>query len=65
MVYRGRQHQAPRPLNVIHHLLSKIPYEDLTPEPIELPPRQKRGNYQVPDLRGFNFVPSVYPQQTT
>ena len=26
-------------LNVIHHLLSLIPYEDLTPEPIVLPPR--------------------------
>jgi len=27
-------------LNCIHHLLSMIPYEDLTPEPIELPPSQ-------------------------
>ena len=49
-------------LNVISHLLSKIPYEDLTPEPIELPPRQKAGSYRIPDFRGFNFVPSVYPQ---
>jgi len=47
-------------LNVIAHLLSKIPYEDLTPEPIELPPRQEAGGYQIPDYRGFNFVPSVY-----
>ena len=29
-------------LNCIHHLLSMIPYEDLTPEPIELPPRPKQ-----------------------
>ena len=27
-------------LNCISHLLSLIPYEDLTPEPIKLPPRQ-------------------------
>jgi polyphosphate kinase len=26
-------------LNCIHHLLSMIPYEDLTPEPVVLPPR--------------------------
>ena len=48
-------------LNVIAHLLSKIPYEDMTPETIELPPRQKKGKYKIPDYRGFNFVPSVYP----
>ena len=48
-------------LNIITHLLSKIPYEDLTPDPIELPPRQKAGSYRIPDFRGFNFVPSVYP----
>src|SRR5210317_1176098 len=27
-------------LNCIRHLLGMIPYEDLTPEPVELPPRQ-------------------------
>ena len=48
-------------LNVISHLLSKIPYEDLTPEPIGLPPRQKAGDYKPPDFSNLNFVPSVYP----
>jgi polyphosphate kinase 2 (PPK2 family) len=48
-------------LNVISHLLSKIPYDDLTPEPLELPPRQKAGNYRRPDFSGYNFVPAVYP----
>ena len=48
-------------LNVIAHLLSLIPYEDLTPEPIELPPRQDAGDYQHPDLSQYNFVPKVYP----
>jgi len=28
-------------LNVIHHLLSLIPYEDLTPKPMKLPPLEK------------------------
>jgi len=48
-------------LNVISHLLSKIPYEDLTPEPLELPPRQDAGDYRPPDFSNYNFVPSVYP----
>jgi len=48
-------------LNVIHHLLSKIPYEDLTPPPIKLPPREPAGDYKHPDLSDFNFVPEVYP----
>jgi polyphosphate kinase 2 len=48
-------------LNVISHLLSKIPYKDLTPEPVKLPPRQKAGDYRLPDFSNFNFVPSVYP----
>jgi polyphosphate kinase 2 len=48
-------------LNTISHLLSMIPYEDLTPSPIELPPRQEAGDYEPPDLTGWHFVPSVYP----
>lgn len=48
-------------LNIISHLLSLIPYEDLTPEPLELPPRQEAGDYQHPDISQFNIVPAVYP----
>jgi polyphosphate kinase 2 len=48
-------------LNVIAHLLSLIPYEDLTPEPLELPPRQEAGDYQHPDISKFNIVPARYP----
>ncbi len=48
-------------LNIISHLLSLIPYEDLTPEPLELPPRQPAGDYQHPDLSQFNLVPAVFP----
>ena len=48
-------------LNIISHLLSNVPYKDLTPEPLALPPRQKAGGYQPPDFSGYHFVPSVYP----
>ena len=47
-------------LNVISHLLNQIPYEDLTPETLELPPRQEAGDYVHPDLSEFNFVPKVF-----
>lgn len=48
-------------LNIISHLLSLIPYEDLTPEPLKLPPRQDAGDYRHPDFSELNFVPLVYP----
>jgi polyphosphate kinase 2 len=47
-------------LNCIHHLLSMIPYEDLTPEPMTLPPRQKEKGYIRPPLTDQTFVPDVY-----
>ncbi len=47
-------------LNVIRHLLSMIPYEDLTPEPISLPPRQPDGGYVRPPITDQTFVPDVY-----
>jgi polyphosphate kinase 2 len=47
-------------LNCIHHLLSVIPYEDLTPEPIVLPPRQDKAGYVRPPFSDQTFVPEVY-----
>ncbi len=47
-------------LNVIKHLLSKIPYQDLTPESIKLPPRQDDKGYVRPPLSDQTFVPEVY-----
>jgi len=47
-------------LNCIHHLLSLIPYRDLTPEPIELPPRQENKGYERPPITDQTFVPEVY-----
>ncbi|MCW8810222.1 MAG: polyphosphate kinase 2 [Ignavibacteriaceae bacterium] len=47
-------------LNCINHLLSLIPYEDIPPEPIELPPRQKEVGYVRPPIEDQNFVPDVF-----
>ena len=46
-------------LNVIHHLLGQIPYEDLTPPPLQLPDRQPPGDYVAPDWSHLE-VPKVY-----
>jgi polyphosphate kinase len=51
-------------LNCIRHLLSHIPYEDLTPEPIALPPRQSEGGYVRPPITDQTFVPQVYVLET-
>ncbi len=48
-------------LNCIRHLLSKVPYEDMTPEPIELPPRKSSGDYCRPPRNEQFFVPNAYP----
>jgi polyphosphate kinase 2 len=47
-------------LNCIKHLLSMIPYEDLTPEPIVLPPRQDAQGYMRPPMTDQTFVPEEY-----
>ncbi|HLK50869.1 MAG TPA: polyphosphate kinase 2 [Bryobacteraceae bacterium] len=46
-------------LNVIRHLLSMIPYQDLTPKPIPLP-RLDRTKYVRPPITDQTFVPQVY-----
>lgn len=48
-------------LNCIHHLLTQIPYEDVLPEPFELPPRKKSsGGYVRPPIDSQTYVPEVY-----
>ena len=49
-------------LNCIHHLLHQIPYQDLTPEPINLPPRQTEIGYVRTPMDYQTFVPQVYPR---
>ncbi|MCG8419205.1 MAG: polyphosphate kinase 2 [Proteobacteria bacterium] len=47
-------------LNCIRHLLSMIPYQDLTPEELSLPPRQTDIGYVRPPITDQTFVPQVY-----
>ncbi|NET36650.1 MAG: polyphosphate kinase 2 [Cyanothece sp. SIO1E1] len=48
-------------LNCISHLLSKIPYVDMTPEPLELSPRKDPPHdYMRPPLNEQFFVPQIY-----
>jgi polyphosphate kinase 2 len=48
-------------LNCIHHLLSKVPYQDMTPAAIKLPPRPKAKKVDRPPLGEQFFVPNQYP----
>ncbi len=47
-------------LNTISHLLGSILYENIKPEPINLPPRQKKVGYIRPPIEDQNFVPEKY-----
>ncbi|MEL7083095.1 MAG: polyphosphate kinase 2 [Cyanobacteria bacterium P01_A01_bin.3] len=47
-------------LNCIAHMLSMIPYRDLVPEPLTLPPRQPEGDYLRPPTSLQTFVPEIY-----
>jgi polyphosphate kinase 2 len=46
-------------LNVIHHLLSLIPYRDMTPERLKLPPLDKT-KYVRPPIQEQTFVAEKY-----
>jgi len=48
-------------LNCIHHLLSMVPYQDLTPGPIELTPLPDASGYIRPPITDQTFVPEIYP----
>jgi polyphosphate kinase 2 len=47
-------------LNCIRHILSKVPYEDMTPKALKLPPRRTQGDYQRPPRNEQFFVPNHY-----
>lgn len=48
-------------LNTISHLLSKVPYEDVVPPAIKLPPRKAAEAIRRPPLGEQFFVPNRYP----
>src|SRR5580704_13227798 len=47
-------------LNCIRHLLDQVPYRDMTPVEIEVPPRQSDTDYKRPKMSSQRFVPEVY-----
>jgi polyphosphate kinase 2 len=46
-------------LNCIRHLLSQFPYEDVAPEPVELPP-MREVPYVRPPMHEQTFVPQLF-----
>ena len=46
-------------LNIISHLISKIPYEEVPREKVKLPKRQKAGDYRDPGYP-CKFIPEVH-----
>lgn len=47
-------------LNCIKHILNQVPYEDVTPKEIVLPPRKIAGSYVRLPTEDINYVPEVY-----
>ena len=47
-------------LNCISHLLNLIPYEDISPPPVEFPKRKKGGFYDRPPITDQKFIPEKY-----
>jgi hypothetical protein len=46
-------------LNIIKHLLSKVPYKEIPREKVKLPKRQIGKKYKAVDYP-FKFIPEVY-----
>jgi polyphosphate kinase len=47
-------------LNCMKHLLSMIPYQDVTPDPVKLPDRKTTEGYIRPPMSHQTFVPDYY-----
>jgi len=47
-------------LNCIHHLLSLIPYEDVTPKPMDIKDREISGTYVRPPQGELTYIPEIY-----
>jgi len=47
-------------LMTIRHILETIPYKDLAPEPMDLPPRKKQKGYVRPPMQEQTFVENYY-----
>jgi polyphosphate kinase 2 len=47
-------------LNCIAHLLDQIPYKDLSPVELDLPPRQPDTGYKRPKKSSQRWIPQIY-----
>jgi hypothetical protein len=48
-------------LNCIAHLLSRVPYRDVRPQTLKLPPRQRPDPTHVrPPIESMRWIPEVY-----
>jgi hypothetical protein len=47
-------------LNLTHHLLSQISYEDVLPKGIKLPARPPSRGYVRPPIESQTFIPEIY-----
>jgi polyphosphate kinase 2 len=47
-------------LNCMHHLLTMIPYADVMPDPMTLPPRDESKTYVRTPIEDQSFVPQIY-----
>jgi polyphosphate kinase len=52
-------HKRRTRLNIMTHLLSRIPYKELPRDKVKLPKRQKRGKYREPD-HPLKIIKEVY-----
>jgi hypothetical protein len=47
-------------LNMIHHLLGKIPYRDVTHKDLKLAERPPDAGYVRPPIDSQTFIPEIY-----
>jgi polyphosphate kinase 2 len=47
-------------LNCIHHLLTQVEYQDVMPDPMDLPPRDESKVYVRTPIEDQSFIPQVY-----
>jgi len=48
-------------INCISHLLTQVPYQDVAPEPVTLPPRRDDTSYVRPPMSDQTFVSDLFP----
>ncbi len=57
-------HKKSARLNCIHHILSQIEYENLLPDPIEIPDIDQTNSYERTPIEEQNFVPKIYVKKS-